>query len=214
MTFSAALIHRFWARVDKNGPVPAHVPELGPCWTWLGCRMKRPDGTPSYGTTPMGKRGARMLAHRFAFLAEHPDEDPPAVCHRCDNVACVRPSHLKAGSQVDNMHDMWSKGRGKPHAFPSGTAHPAAKLDSARVRAIRERYALGGISLKALGSEVGLDASTLHDVVRGRTWKDAGGPLAGVQKRRTPKSAQISCAGNSVCPPVAQAIVAANARAA
>src|ERR1035437_916757 len=25
---------RFWAKVDRNGPVPAHRPELGPCWVW------------------------------------------------------------------------------------------------------------------------------------------------------------------------------------
>src|SRR5438477_8325240 len=25
-------VETFWKRVDKNGPVPAHRPELGPCW--------------------------------------------------------------------------------------------------------------------------------------------------------------------------------------
>jgi hypothetical protein len=28
------LEERFWEKVDKNGPVPAHRPELGPCWVW------------------------------------------------------------------------------------------------------------------------------------------------------------------------------------
>src|SRR5208282_3495744 len=27
---------RFWAHVDKNGPVPPHRPALGPCWVWTG----------------------------------------------------------------------------------------------------------------------------------------------------------------------------------
>lgn len=202
--FTAELIAKFWAQVDKAGPVPEHAPDLGPCWLWTGSRAKRPNGDLSYGRASAGRRGRTMLAHRFAYLADHPDEDPPAVCHRCDNVACVRPTHLKAGTQVDNMHDMWAKGRGKPNAFPPGTDHPNAKLDPERVRALRERYDAGGISLKALGVEFDLDASTAHDIVRGRTWKDAGGPLAGVQKRRTPR----------VCPPMAEAIVAANSRAA
>ncbi len=204
------LVIAFWLRVNKNGPVPAHAPDLGPCWLWTGSRAKRADGSLSYGRAPSGKRGRTILAHRFAYLAEHPDEDPPAVCHRCDNPLCVRPSHLQAGTQVENMHDMWSKGRGVPRSFPSGTEHPAAKLDPERVRALRVRYAAGGISLKKLGAEFDLDASTAHDIVRGRTWKDAGGPLAGVQKRRTTKSAQTSCAGNSVCPPVARRLVEAN----
>ncbi len=26
---------RFWAKVDKNGPVPLHALDLGPCWIWI-----------------------------------------------------------------------------------------------------------------------------------------------------------------------------------
>jgi hypothetical protein len=28
----------FWAKVDKNGPIPAHAPELSECWIWLGAK--------------------------------------------------------------------------------------------------------------------------------------------------------------------------------
>jgi hypothetical protein len=167
--FPGELIVRFWARVDKNGPVPAHAPEHGPCWTWLGSRAKRADGTLSYGTAPTGKRGRSILAHRFAYLAEHPDEDPPAVCHRCDNVACVRPSHLFAGTQAENLEDMRAKGRGHVNTFPDGVAHPMAKLDPDRVRALRVRRA-AGVSLAKVGEEFGLHASTVHDIVQRRTW--------------------------------------------
>lgn len=27
---------RFWAHVNKSGPVPGHRVELGPCWVWQG----------------------------------------------------------------------------------------------------------------------------------------------------------------------------------
>jgi hypothetical protein len=33
---------RFWAKVDKNGPIPAYRPDLGPCWLWTA--SKRADG--------------------------------------------------------------------------------------------------------------------------------------------------------------------------
>jgi hypothetical protein len=33
---------RFWAKVHKNGPVPARRPELGPCWVWTGNHTSRP----------------------------------------------------------------------------------------------------------------------------------------------------------------------------
>ena len=26
------LAERFWAKVNKDGPVPEHRPDLGPCW--------------------------------------------------------------------------------------------------------------------------------------------------------------------------------------
>lgn len=43
------------------------------------------------------------------------------VCHRCDNRACVRPSHLWLGDNTANSHDRDAKGRwrggnsGAPH---------------------------------------------------------------------------------------------------
>lgn len=33
------------------------------------------------------------------------------VLHRCDNTACINPSHLFVGTQRDNVDDMVSKGR-------------------------------------------------------------------------------------------------------
>lgn len=29
-----SLSERFWEKVNKDGPVPAYAPELGPCWIW------------------------------------------------------------------------------------------------------------------------------------------------------------------------------------
>lgn len=38
---------------------------------------------------------------------------PPGmvIMHTCDNRLCVRPDHLRLGTQAENIQDMWSKGR-------------------------------------------------------------------------------------------------------
>ena len=99
---------RFWAKVDKNGPVPAHKPELGPCWLWTAGLE---DG---YGRFHYQRKDRR--AHRFAYelLA---DQIPPGLtidhlCHNgdplceggstCQHRRCVNPAHLDPCTSADN----------------------------------------------------------------------------------------------------------------
>jgi hypothetical protein len=102
-------VKRFLAKVDKNGPVPAHRPELGPCWLWT--KSTTPSG---YGQFFFdGKLGG---AHRFAHL--HFNGPIPAgwdvdhLCHpgdgscprqACDHHRCVNPAHLEAVPHFMNV---------------------------------------------------------------------------------------------------------------
>jgi hypothetical protein len=97
---------RFWAQVDKNGPVPPHRPELGPCWVWTGS-ISTATG---YGSFHLS--GRNHGAHRVAYLFTY--GDIPAglwVLHACDKRPCVRPDHLWLGTNSDNMKDAVQKGR-------------------------------------------------------------------------------------------------------
>lgn len=85
-------VERFWAKVDKNGPVIYE--ELGACWVWTGCIAQ------GYGKFRL-PYCSPVQANRFSlFLAI--GEFEGVARHKCDNRACVRPSHLEPGSQKDN----------------------------------------------------------------------------------------------------------------
>ena len=38
---SIPIKERIWTKVDKNGPIPSHKPELGPCYMWLGGKTEK-----------------------------------------------------------------------------------------------------------------------------------------------------------------------------
>lgn len=131
------------------------------CWEWAGDRFNN-----GYGRIKVD--GKAVLAHRYAYeLAFGSIPAGVFVLHRCDNPACVRPSHLFLGSHTDNMRDMLSKGRG---VFPKGSHHGNAKLSESDVTSMRQRHA-GGESCASLGQEFGIGRGTVHRIVTGRAWR-------------------------------------------
>lgn len=57
--------------------------------------------------------GKMVKPHRVAYeLWVGPIPDGLFVCHHCDNPPCCNPEHLFTGGPIENMQDMWAKGRG------------------------------------------------------------------------------------------------------
>ncbi len=90
---------RVWAKVDKNGPVPEHRPELGPCWLWTASLNK----TTGYGQFAIS-HGVQVQTHRYSYeLANESVPEKHDVHHECHVRRCVNPAHLSALSRSDNL---------------------------------------------------------------------------------------------------------------
>lgn len=123
---------RFWDKVDKNGPVPPHMPHLGQCWIWTAGKRR------GYGIFRDGKRN--IPAHWF--LLDHYPEKGFEGCHHCDNRACIRQNHVFIGTRSDNVRDEVNKGRNinkqKTHC-PKGHPYSGSNLMITTGRSGRSR---------------------------------------------------------------------------
>lgn len=88
---------RFWARVDKDGPLNEHRPELGPCWIWTG-GVAGNLNYPKYGRT------SGQQAHRFSYeLLVGPVPADLDLDHLCRTSLCVNPAHLEPVTHLENI---------------------------------------------------------------------------------------------------------------
>jgi DNA-binding transcriptional regulator YiaG len=147
----------FEAKIDRNGPVPAHCPELGPCHLWTGSRDK--DG---YGTVWFRREGKK--AHRVAFFLAYARWPEPCACHHCDNTSCVNTEHLFEGTHLDNVADATQKGR---RARLADEDHGMHRLSNEQISAMRSKYSAEVISQKELARQFGCSQGHVSDILNG-----------------------------------------------
>lgn len=152
---------RFFEKINKLGRQMPHVPELGCCWEWTGKNVV--DG---YGR--LGTRNKAYLAHRFCWAAcvgEIPEE--MQVLHKCDNRLCVRPSHLFLGTNLENVRDKESKGRG---CQPFGERHANAKFKESDILKIRKLIS-EGVSCLKISKIYNVSSVTIDYINHRKTWR-------------------------------------------
>lgn len=144
---------RFWAKVDKQGPVPPERPHMGPCWIWLGT-------VSVYGYGAFGIDGKQHKAHRLAYEWTVGPITTDTLDHRCRVKTCVNPAHLAPESFGANT----LLGEAPPALNARKThckyGHPFDEVNTRRaygkrqcrtcIQARRERYRTRGTHLIAL----------------------------------------------------------------
>lgn len=126
------------------------------CWIWTGTTDDRGYGRhydPRSKTTRRSHQ--QMFEAMYGYL-------PVEILHSCDTPGCVKPTHLRAGTHVENMQDMAKKGRGN-----------TAKLTPDGVRHIRATYQPGKRGTSgALQEMYGITRHTVRQIALGETWKE------------------------------------------
>lgn len=78
------------------------------CWIWNGRKDKY-----GYGLID-DVRGVPVFVHRVAYgkwVSAIPDGK--VIMHSCDNPPCINPSHMRIGTQEENLREVSDKGRTK-----------------------------------------------------------------------------------------------------
>jgi len=146
-------------RLDFYTPHRPEEPEA--CWEWQGAKTPR-----GYGR--MFVTGVRQRQpHRLSWEeANGPIPDGMNVCHKCDNPACIRPSHLFLGTHADNAADRERKGRGNQ---PKGERVAGAKLNPEKVREIRAL--LPHQKDTEIAKRYGVSGATIWWIRKGQNWR-------------------------------------------
>ncbi len=154
-------IARFWSKVDKDGPVPSHMPHLGQCWIWTASRHES-----GYGAFKMSRPRRNELAYRFSWTINN-GKIPAKMCvlHSCDQTACIRPSHLFLGSSLNNMRDRDRKGRLR---VPRG--RHVSRLIGSQVIEIRQLRTVG-VTNRNIAMKFGISPISVSRIFNNRTWK-------------------------------------------
>jgi hypothetical protein len=138
------------------------------CWIWTLGLWK------GYGRGFWNSRreGAHRLSYK-AFIGPFPEH--LQINHHCDDRSCINPEHLYVGTQLDNIHDMWNRGRAWER--PPGSTCPT--LTEADVLEIRE-MAAEGYAQSLIAECFGITQGNVGYIVRGDTWREVGGPRTNI----------------------------------
>jgi hypothetical protein len=179
MRDSADLKAKLLANIVKRpGPLESE------CWIWQGPFYSNGYGCFCYV-------GIHDGAHRVAYREfVGPIPDGMQINHHCDEKACLRSEHLYAGTQQQNVDDMWARGR-VVTPDRTGSLHPQARLNEIDVREILQALSEGE-SQAVIADERGVSRGIIGDIAHGKAWMHVPGPRPDKRKSSSSRFVGVS----------------------
>lgn len=143
-----------------------HKAEDG-CWYWTG----NWNSFNGYGKIMVKRK--YLKAHRFSYIVFKGEiPDGLKVLHSCDNKLCVNPDHLEAGTQKQNILDMYKRKRRVPYVFrvKRGSEVKLSKLNEEKALKIKQLLS-DNKSVREICELFGVKESTIRAIKKGQTWK-------------------------------------------
>ena len=143
--------------------------DLSPCVEWDGATD--PNG---YGRVRDRATGKTKLAHRWIWeQANGAIPNGLVVMHLCDNPPCINVSHLKLGTQQENMHDAFAKGR-YGGRLKGGAENQNAKFDLVGIQDVL-LLKRQGLSNRRIAILSGVSHTTINGIISGKRYKVEAG---------------------------------------
>jgi hypothetical protein len=151
------LEERFWERVTKGSDTE--------CWLW-----KRNGKRYGY----CWSKNKNVMVHRISWEIANKQPVPEGLCvlHHCDNTLCVNPLHLWLGTQLDNIRDRETKGRGNYSGITldqRGEKNRRAKLKNSDIPEIR-RLLKAGHTQREIAKLFNICQATIYLIKHGKQW--------------------------------------------
>lgn len=150
-------LKRFWSKIDKRGE--------NECWDWTRGMHH------GYGNFHIRRNNRDTVVVSTRYMWEITFGKIPdgfLVCHKCDNRACVNPSHLFLGTYDDNAKDRDSKNR---FVKLQGEDIGTSRLTNDDILAIRKDYTPHKYgSVKNLANKYNISITHIHRIIKRKVW--------------------------------------------
>jgi hypothetical protein len=119
------IIERIMAKISI---VDRGAPDGLPCWEYTGCLDQQGYGRISTYHRHCERTHIAMYRHHHG-----PVPEGHVIRHKCDNRPCCAPHHIESGTQLDNVKDMFDRGRyrGGNKPKPTGSIYSEDHIEPA-----------------------------------------------------------------------------------